>query len=53
MEVFLQHEPPTDPRERANWLPAPAGRFYLVTRHYSPKAAILTGDWVPPPVTKR
>lgn len=53
MEIFLQHEPPTDPRERANWLPAPAGRFYLVTRHYSPKAAILTGDWVPPPVTKR
>jgi hypothetical protein len=53
LEVFLQRDPPTDPRERANWLPAPAGRFYLVTRHYSPKAAILTGDWVPPPITKR
>ena len=46
-------EEPTDPRERANWLPAPKGRFYLVIRHYSPQAAILTGDWVPPPVTKR
>lgn len=53
LEIFLQHEEPTDPVERANWLPAPKGRFYLVTRHYSPKAAILTGDWVPPPVTKR
>jgi hypothetical protein len=53
LEIFLQAEPPTDPRERANWLPAPKGRFYLVTRHYSPKSAIVTGDWVPPPVTRR
>lgn len=36
-----------------NWLPAPEGRFYLLIRHYSPKAAILTGDWLPPPITKR
>jgi hypothetical protein len=53
LEIFLQAEEPTDPVERANWLPAPKGRFYLVTRHYSPQAAILTGDWTPPPVTKR
>lgn len=53
LEIFLQHEAPTDPKERANWLPAPEGRFYLVTRHYSPKAAILTGDWAPPAVTPR
>ena len=25
LEVFLQHSEPTDPRERANWLPAPQG----------------------------
>ena len=36
-----------------NWLPAPAGPFYLVLRHYSPLPAIVTGDWTPPPVTKR
>jgi hypothetical protein len=53
LEVFLQHAEPTDPNERANWLPAPKGRFYLVTRHYSPRPPILTGDWEPPPVTKR
>jgi hypothetical protein len=52
LEIFLQAEEPTDPVERANWLPAPQGRFYLVTRHYSPQAAILTGDWVPAPVIK-
>jgi hypothetical protein len=53
LEIFLQHEEPTDPAERANWLPAPQGRFYLVTRHYSPQAAILTADWVPPGIAKR
>jgi hypothetical protein len=53
LEVFLQADEPTDPRERANWLPAPKGRFYLVTRHYSPRAAILTGDWKPPLIVKR
>ena len=53
LEIFLQAEEPTDPVERANWLPAPKGRFYLVTRHYSPQAAILTGDWVPPPIKAR
>lgn len=53
VEIFVQADEPTDPRERANWLPAPKGRFYLVTRHYSPKAPVLTGDWLPPPVAKR
>jgi hypothetical protein len=53
LEIFLQHEEPTDPVERANWLPAPTGPFYLVTRHYSPRPPILTGDWVPPPVIAR
>jgi hypothetical protein len=53
LTVYLQANEPTDPVERANWLPAPQGRFYLVTRHYSPKSPIVTGDWLPPPVTKR
>lgn len=26
---------------------------HLLTRHYSPRAPILTGDWVPPPVETR
>jgi hypothetical protein len=53
IEIFLQAEEPTDPAERANWLPAPAGPFYLLTRAYSPRAPILTGDWLPAPVTLR
>lgn len=51
--IVLQADEPADPVERANWLPAPKGPFYLLTRHYSPQAAILTGDWLPPPVTAR
>jgi hypothetical protein len=51
--LYIQADEPTDPVERANWLPAPAGPFYLVTRHYSPKPEIITGDWLPPPIQRR
>lgn len=51
--IYLQHDEPTDPAERANWLPAPKGPFYLILRHYSPKSPILTGDWQPPPIQHR
>lgn len=51
--IYMQAEEPTDPAERANWLPAPEGPVYLPMRHYSPQAAILTGDWLPPPVSRR
>lgn len=53
IEIFMQAEEPTDPVERANWLPAPEGPFYLLMRHYSPRSSILTGDWLPPAVTRR
>jgi hypothetical protein len=53
LEIFMQAEEPTDPVERANWLPAPEGPFYLLLRHYSPQSAILTGDWVPPAIAAR
>jgi hypothetical protein len=53
LDIFMQAEEPTDPVERANWLPAPAGPFYLLMRHYSPQPSILTGDWVPPAIAAR
>ncbi len=34
----------------ANWLPAPAGPFFLVMRLYWPKPAALDGQWKAPPV---
>ena len=53
VSIYIQAEEPTDPVERANWLPAPPGPFYLLARHYSPEPAILTGDWLPPPIERR
>jgi hypothetical protein len=31
-----------------NWLPAPAGPFYIVMRLYGPKPEALEGTWTPP-----
>ncbi len=36
----------------SNWLPAPAGPFYMVMRLYGPEAAALEGRWTPPRVEK-
>lgn len=33
--------------EEANWLPAPAGTFYMVLRLFLPGEDVLTGDWQP------
>lgn len=52
IEIYLQHQAPTDPEQRANWLPAPSGPFYLVARHYSPRGPVLTDDWVPPAIER-
>lgn len=39
--------------ERANWLPAPAGKFELYLRAYWPDERLLSGEWTPPVVTRR
>lgn len=53
LSVYIQHEMPVDPAERANWLPAPTEPYYLIIRYYSPRAPLLTGDWLPPALVKR
>lgn len=35
MDIFIQHDAPTDPNEYSNWLPCPAGPFRLIFRVYS------------------
>jgi hypothetical protein len=32
LTITIQHDEPTDPKERANWLPAPAELFFDQTR---------------------
>ncbi len=52
VKLYIQKDEPTDPDEKANWLPAPDGPFLLVMRLYWPKEAALDGTWAPPPVTE-
>ena len=50
LTIAIQRDEPQTPEARANWLPAPDGRFYLVLRMYWPEDAALDGSWTPPPV---
>ena len=47
LTLFVQHESPGEDKE-SNWLPAPAGAFYMVMRLYWPKPDALNGTWTPP-----
>lgn len=54
LDIYIQPKPPSNPRQRQNWLPSPAGRaFRLIMRLYVPKnvAGILSGrSWQPPTI---
>jgi hypothetical protein len=51
LDLYIQHQSPGAGKE-SNWLPAPSADFNLTMRVYSPKAEVLDGRWVPPPVKK-
>ncbi|MBW8734435.1 MAG: DUF1254 domain-containing protein, partial [Asticcacaulis sp.] len=42
----------TAPKDTANWLPAPDGRFQLLFRTYQPEAPLLDGRYKLPPLQK-
>ena len=48
LTLYIQKDEPTDPVQKANWLPAPDGPIYIVMRLYWPKEAALNGKWQPP-----
>lgn len=52
LTIYVQADEPTDPVQRANWLPAPKGDFSLYVRSYWPKPAITDGSWTPPAVKR-
>ena len=45
LTLNISHQPPP---QASNWLPAPAGNFYLVLRMYAPRPEVRT--WPIPPV---
>ena len=51
LTLYVQSRAPSG-RRRANWLPAPRGRFRLIMRLYEPGRRALSGDWRPPPVRR-
>jgi hypothetical protein len=52
LTLHLSHEMPSDAVARANWLPAPAGDFYLCLRFYLPSEDLLQGR-MPLPAIER
>jgi len=50
VDIYIQNTAPAD--HQSNWLPAPSGHFILWLRVYIPGAAILSGEYKMPPVTK-
>lgn len=51
LTIYIQRDPPRG-AARANWLPAPAGRFRLGMRLYEPRRSVLRGRWLPPAVIR-
>ncbi len=53
LTIYVQADAPSDPLQRANWLPAPKdGAFSLYMRSYWPRDEITNGSWTPPPVQR-
>ena len=47
LTLYIQHDSPGKQWE-ANWLPAPAGPFFMAMRLYWPKAEAVEGKWTAP-----
>jgi hypothetical protein len=49
--IPIQRNEPTGP-DKANWLPAPSGNFFLVFRFYQPRKELLDGTYPLPRLAK-
>lgn len=52
LTLYVQHDHPGKGRE-SNWLPAPAGPFWVALRLYWPKPEALGGAWKQPPFERQ
>jgi hypothetical protein len=52
VSIYIQHESPGKNHE-SNWLPAPAGPFFVAMRLYWPKQDAVNGTWKQPALKKR
>lgn len=52
LTITISHAAPSDPKARANWLPAPAGDFRPILRMYEPEPAVLDQSYVTAPIIR-
>tara|TARA_R110002110_G_scaffold205066_1_gene416704 strand:- start:100725 stop:102173 length:1449 start_codon:yes stop_codon:yes gene_type:complete len=52
IELYVQRERP-EGEKAGNWLPTGEGPFWMILRMYQPGEKALSGDYVPPPVSRR
>jgi hypothetical protein len=50
--IYVQHDEPTDPKQRRNWLPAPEDGFQFAARFYGPYAPLIDGSYNMPGVIR-
>jgi hypothetical protein len=44
LTLYIQHEA-LEGEKRANWMPAPAGPFFMAGRFYDPEASLIDGSY--------
>jgi len=44
LTLCVRHEAP-EGEKRANWIPAPAGPFFMAVRLYGPEASLIDGSY--------
>ncbi|HKR43563.1 MAG TPA: DUF1254 domain-containing protein [Paraburkholderia sp.] len=52
LRIAISAHMPVDPALQRNWLPAPAGRFYLALRLYVPRETHLARTFAYPPIQR-
>jgi len=50
--IYIQHDEPTDPKQRKNWLPAPKDGFQFAARFYGPDTSLIDGSYNMPGVVR-
>jgi hypothetical protein len=50
--IYVEHQEPTNPKQRQNWLPAPAEDFRPALRVYQPREGVSDGSWLPPSIKR-
>lgn len=53
LTIVMSAEEPSDPKARANWLPAPAATFRPLLRMYEPDASVIDGRYEIPAIQRQ